>query len=571
MSQLSADPPGAYPALAKFQTIPVTWPGLLVGSVVVFLVALAARLLYPVEGGHFDEYYHVLAAQGVLDGRGLSINETGQYTRARVFTYMVAASMGLFGETLWAARLPSVVAGALTVSVIWAWARREGGRTAGVIAAGVASVLPMFLYFSTFCRFYMLQTLLTLIAAIGVYTLMTRPWQGRQRWWVLGVVGVCLLFGFHLQATTLIATASLGSWVVGCLVVRLLSWETRDDRGRSLSLLAALLASLIGGVVVAWLSGILGEQWEYFRRATHWAAANQDNDSFYHKYFLERYGVFWFGMPLLIVAAIAYRPMAGLFATWMFVSLFVAQSLGGMKAPRYVGYAMPFMILIWALAAAELLPHLVSITGRAIRPWLTRGWARRRFGWLVTPASWGVACLISLYLVYNTHAYHLGVKMLDGKPGTTHRYIKPNWDQMAREIKPVLDNGAVLLTSSGTKSLFHANRLDYTISLTQIEGYEEGEDDHRLGRPTISSPEQVAAAVARHPAGLVVIERVEWRQPFAVTVPTSDWIEAHLESRATALGQDFLVFGWDRRIGSATSQTAPSAAQASMSSDRDLR
>ena len=94
----------------------------------------AACLLYSINLGrmaHPDEFHHILAAQGLLATGEPRIAE-GVYTRVYLQTWLVAKSFSLFGDSLAAARVPSLIATALLVATLFAWLRREAGRAGGM-------------------------------------------------------------------------------------------------------------------------------------------------------------------------------------------------------------------------------------------------------------------------------------------------------------------------------------------------------------------------------------------------------------------------------------------------------
>ena len=115
---------------------------------------------------HPDEYYHILAAQGLLATGEPRIAE-GIYTRVYLHTWLVAQSFALFGESLAASRVPSLLATAALVVVMFVWLRREAGNLAAWIGAGLFAISPFAVDVAQFCRFYALQALAMFVTAMA--------------------------------------------------------------------------------------------------------------------------------------------------------------------------------------------------------------------------------------------------------------------------------------------------------------------------------------------------------------------------------------------------------------------
>jgi len=162
---------------------------------------------------HPDELYHILAARGILESGEPRIAE-GLYVRGYPFTWIVAQSFALFGESLASARLPSVVATALLVAVLFLWLWREAGPAAAWIGAGLYAISPFAVQIAQFARFYAIQSLFFLIGSLLVYELLFRP-RSRSRRLLLGLVAAAgFAFAAELQPTTLMGIAAVAAWAL---------------------------------------------------------------------------------------------------------------------------------------------------------------------------------------------------------------------------------------------------------------------------------------------------------------------------------------------------------------------
>ena len=141
------------------------------------LVFAVACLVYSINLGrmaHPDEYHHILAAQGLVATGEPRIAE-GLYTRVFLQTWLVAKSFGIFGESLAAARVPSLVATSLLVALLFVWLRREAGTPAAWIGATLFGLSPFAVEMAQFCRFYALQSLVMVITATVVFAGVKAP------------------------------------------------------------------------------------------------------------------------------------------------------------------------------------------------------------------------------------------------------------------------------------------------------------------------------------------------------------------------------------------------------------
>src|SRR5712691_2152933 len=95
-----------------------------------------------------DEARLALAADGVLQ-HGWPVLPSGRvYTRGLLNSYLMAPSFALLGRHDFAARLPSVVAGALLVPVVFLLGRALGGQLAGLAAAVFVTLAEPLVYYS---------------------------------------------------------------------------------------------------------------------------------------------------------------------------------------------------------------------------------------------------------------------------------------------------------------------------------------------------------------------------------------------------------------------------------------
>lgn len=102
----------------------------------------------------YDEGYSIQAALAMLDGGSPVLPSGWFYSHGLLNTGIMAGSMGIFGETELAARLPSVIFGTLTIPLVFYFARRIGGTRVALIAAFIVTFLALEIAWSRQARMY---------------------------------------------------------------------------------------------------------------------------------------------------------------------------------------------------------------------------------------------------------------------------------------------------------------------------------------------------------------------------------------------------------------------------------
>ena len=186
------------------------------------IVALAALLLLANLGNRFlwqDEAQTALIAGSVLDGgiprgtdgRNSFSQEVGvEYGPDGIWKwhtwlsfYPVAATLAIFGETSFAARLPSALFALATVLLAFFTARGLWhDRRAALATAGLLALSVPFLLLSRQARYYALASLLSLWG-LQAYT---RIGRSRAAPWALLTASVLLFHTQYVYAATLLAT-----------------------------------------------------------------------------------------------------------------------------------------------------------------------------------------------------------------------------------------------------------------------------------------------------------------------------------------------------------------------------
>lgn len=195
----------------------------------VLLVAVALRAVnfgrLP-PGLYRDEAYNGLDALDVLAGQ-FSLYFPANNGREPLFIYLVAASVGIFGRSPLAVRLPALFVGVLTVAATGALGRALFSRRIGVLAAAVMATLLWHVHLS---RVSFRAVLLPLLVALAAWQAVLGARTGKQRrFWIAGV-----LYGLAFYSYTA-ARFSLAALVFFALYLWIVRPRTLGTEGRLLN------------------------------------------------------------------------------------------------------------------------------------------------------------------------------------------------------------------------------------------------------------------------------------------------------------------------------------------------
>ena len=203
------------------------------------VVGVALRIAYARGSLFGDELstHYVVAGHGLLDA--ISIVHTDAEITPPL--YFVAAwlttRIGLTPELL---RLPSLVAGAAAIPLVYLLGARTAGRRAGIVAAALTAFSPFMAYYSTEARGYMVMVVLVLGSTLCLLAAVER---GGVVWWA--GYAACVAGAAYTHYTAVFALLGQFAWVL---------WA--HPRARR----AALLATGAAAVAFApWLGGLRGD------------------------------------------------------------------------------------------------------------------------------------------------------------------------------------------------------------------------------------------------------------------------------------------------------------------------
>lgn len=507
-------------------------------------IALAVRLAQLHSATPwYDDFYHLLAARSLLLDGSLSIG-AGEYTRASLFTRLVAMSTAVFGDSLAAGRVPAVLAGTLWVTAVFAWTRHVAGSGAAWGAGLLLAFDPGAIYLSQWVRFYTLHGLLVFIGAISVYRLFSRPVSpGRAA--LIAVPGLgAFALGFALQPSTLIAVAAAAIWAGVVSVPRLYRSLTRNAKLWWLVGGGAAIALALGVWVIA--SGTAAEFWRTYTTPFPWQRGSTIDYRWYAWWLSNRYPTLWSLLPLAIVAGVARFPRPTLFALWMFLVAFVAVSLAAVQAERYLYFGLPFFFVVWGLALASLVPALRAVGERALGAVKHLGLPQRVRG----PAIVAFTAVTVAFVISQNDASRMAFRMIFPGPGD-RPYARADWEAVLPQLRPHVDSADVIVSSNLLKPMYFFDRGDVHLSWT--EAFQSGSANGRpvefainpkTGRPAISAPESLARVMACFPSGLVLTQRYHLNRPHLLPKGTTEFLVGHTTQVPLPQESQVLAYRW---------------------------
>jgi hypothetical protein len=134
-------------------------------------------------------------------------------------------------------RLPSLLAGAATIPLVYAVGARTVGRRAAVVATALTALSPFLIFYSTEARGYALMVALVLLSTLALLQAVD---SGRTRWWIVYGAASCAAVYSHYTSV----------FPLGAQLLWLL-WAHPEARRPAL---AATAAAGVG--FLPWLSGL---------------------------------------------------------------------------------------------------------------------------------------------------------------------------------------------------------------------------------------------------------------------------------------------------------------------------
>jgi hypothetical protein len=512
------------------------------------LLFLGALLVYGIgldDGlAVHDELHHILAARGLIATGEPRIAE-GLYERGYLYTWLVALSFRLLGDSLGAARLPAVLAMAAVVALLFAWLRREAGGRAAWLAALLFALSPFAVGTAQFARFYALQSLAFLLAALLLQRALLEPAPAWRRLGRAGLALAALGLAASLQPTSLIGGVGLGLWALLAGGGPWLADPTVPSR-RRLAVAATGLALLLVAGLGLGLGGELAALWQRYRATPLFLEASRGDFWYYHLWYSLYYPSLWPAVGLLALAGLVAWPRPGLLALVVFATAFLLNSLAGPKNLRYIAYAQPFLFALWGLGIAALWERGRDLLGWLVErlerlPPLPWPWSERLARALVVGAGLGLLVANPAWLRTVTLLADVTV------PGE-----EPNihWSEARPVLAPLLDRAELVVTTAELETLYHLGRYDLLLNRSRLSELPDAERhefgrDWRTGRPVISRRDSLALVMDCASFGLIVSPVMNWSRDVHLDEATRELIRARARPVPLPPASRVLAWTWE--------------------------
>lgn len=477
----------------------------LVGVVVSALLLLMARKVID-HVPLYDELLHVLSARGLL-AHGEPMIADGLYTRAGLFTRLVAASMGSFGDTVVAARIPSLLSAVALVMLTAVWVTRKAGLLAGGVAAVMLIILPATLELAVFVRFYVLHGLVIAVMAVALYEATAPERTLLQRGLLIAAALVLIAFAWHLQPTTLVA---VGALVLGAAALWVFDhWPqvAPTVRRHPVALSIGALVIVIGGLAVLRIPAIA----ELSGEVPLWAAWAADMPQFYVTQLPKSMPLLWPALPIVIALAVVSYPRFAIFCAVVVLSALAVHSVAAAKSVRYIYYLFPFIAALWGCALAGLFAYI-------------RARAKER-------AAIAALILVALTVGMSVEGAR-AARLLAGRatPAEALSYaVEAEWSPAVPVLAPFVPKSQRIVTSNAMKSLYYLDRYDFELNASIVPETESGEEfgiDPRTGRHAIGAPASITKVLDMPGTTLVVLESETLNLPHGVPTESLAVIES---------------------------------------------
>jgi len=473
------------------------------GAIVcVLLFAMAWRLIDHLP--QYDELFHFLAARGIRD-HGRPVIADGIYDRAELFTWLVAGAIKVFGDSLAAARIPSLLASAGLLMLVTIWVTCRVDLLAGITAAIVLCVLPTTLDLAVFIRFYTLHALLVMGMSIAVYEAAAPERMPRQRIWLAVSAAVLLILALHLQVTTVIAFAAVAAGVAAVLQRQHWYVALRFVRRHWAWTTTAAVVALAGGSFALTKLGMLND----FLTAPLWASPSANRPQYYLLELAREAPLLWPLFPVAVLIAFLFgnRRLTVFCAVALLFAL-VVHSIAAAKTMRYIYYALPFLSVVWGCALSGLYSGLASVDLRST------GLVSRN----PAPLALLVAAVVLVLSQEGQRAARVAFGKLDADPKANYDG-ETAWSPAVATLRPLLSSASRVVTSNAMKALYYFGRYDYDLNATIVPETLSGEEfglDERTGRRAISTAQSTTQVLGMPGTTIVILEEMRLGNPAGV-------------------------------------------------------
>jgi len=323
-----------------------------------------------------DEYYHLIGAKRFM------MESTFNYPRAMFLTYIIGFFFKLNGETsLLIARFPSVIFGTMSIIAIY-FVAKHINKKVGLISSYLLVFSPLSVSLSRLTREYqayflfILLFILCLIYFLQTYNLSNLKCSVKNRvnmLFTLLILFVPILFYLYIEKVQMIIELYIisGIFIVIFYLPSLVEFKQENNFISKLykSRFSITVTSLIVALLVIYFSTKFLHDYDWLLRTGGLVKESKYEDMFFNPEFSPNVGVYlqWFSgssfsklfASLLFILPIFfyYKNKHFVSSLLSFLTIYIAfvYFIDRYYASRYVYYAFPFYIIIYACSICVLL------------------------------------------------------------------------------------------------------------------------------------------------------------------------------------------------------------------------
>ncbi|MFC1913755.1 glycosyltransferase family 39 protein [Chloroflexota bacterium] len=464
----------------------------------------------------YDEGYTINAALAMLD-RGLPILPSGYfYSRGILNTGLTALSIGAFGASEAAARLPSVLFGTLTIPLSFFFARRIGGKWLGLVTAFLVAFSVLEIAWSRQARMYQELQFFYVLSLFFFYQFTIKNTDRCLILTIMATAGAILSHEFGFSLVLIYLSYLFAINIKG--IKRLFSRFQFLNSQNILFALSIIVLLILSEVFFSIISTVWNTRMNYLGN--------------YLLYLRQTIPVIFLLAPAGAVLFLfkEYKPALLLVLAIIIPAYFICFHME-LLGFRYIYFILPVFFTFFAYFVTYL-PSLIA--GKNFRFATNCAMAVTLLGVIIFTSGFNFLPQKTYYLD-NTAP----------QPDFKHAYnfINENLD----------DNDTIIDTWPAVGSYYLKKPPDYWLEFN-ITGtrkdYSAGDDKTRelyTYIPIIRNRQALEAVVDQNPSGWLVIDCLaQARLPSETILFIEETLDYHEEGSLSTIGGDIKVYGWVR-------------------------
>jgi hypothetical protein len=458
-----------------------------------------------------DEAASINAASGMLE-HGLPLLPSGEvYSRSILNTGIIASSVALFGSSEFAARLPSVLFGTLTIPLVFLFARKVGNEKIALIAAIITAFSVLEIGWSRQARMYQQ---LQFFYVLSLYLFYQFSVTKSKRYLIATIVSTLCTVLSHEFGFVLILIFPIYAFLLN--MRKVLSKEFLLQKKVIVSILAIIALLALAEVEFGVFSSVLNSM-----------------GSVHLHYYL---GYLITTIPVIslfaVVGAVIFfrreRQISLLLILSIIIPLYFLSFHLELWGYRYLYFLLPIVFILFSYGVVhfiDLLPEL--------RP-------RRILSLLLPALLLGLTLSYGFVFMPHSHYYHFDPTIQQPDFKKAYSFVEENRNE-----------GDIVIDAWPVVGVIYLNKtpdywLQWDTSGMHIKVLENGEPrEGYIGVPVIESLDKLKWVIGENERGWIVIDSYAWN---SLPEDTRDFItsNAHYYEEGSSAGEqgDTMVYGW---------------------------